>query len=243
MPLRGDTRKRLLSILSVAPHPQAALNHALPAGLAYSCLLMAGPPPARPLLRCAWTHSGPQRADGRWGLRTARRGDGRAGARLSPGSCGPFPALGLSLWLHRVQKAGIQGISSNPSQAPGAQRRPGLRALLSWPAPRRVPEPLVGRAVWMRVPWVQASSVHRVLGLWAASDWTRVLRDRGVVPASLTLRTYVQEESRQGDGLASCPGSASPGKGETPEGKGEHPQISSLHSASDHTHSEWIFHN
>ena len=36
--------------------------------------------------------------------------------------------------------------------------------------------------------------------------------------------------------------SASPRKGET-EGKGEQPQMSSLHSTSDHTHSEWIFHN
>lgn len=152
MPLRGDTRKRLLSILSVVPRPQAALNHALPTGLAYSCLLTAGPPPARLLLTCAWTHSGPKRAYGRWGLRTDRRGNGRAGARRSPSSRGPFPALGLSLWLHRVQKAGIQEISSNSSQVPGAQRSPGLWALLSWPAPRRLPEPLAGRAVQMRVP-------------------------------------------------------------------------------------------
>lgn len=97
MPLRGDTRKRLLSILSVVPRPQAALNHALPMGLAYSCLLTAGPPPTRLLLRCAWTHSGPKRAYGRWGLRTDRRGNGRAGARRSPSSRGPFPALSRPL--------------------------------------------------------------------------------------------------------------------------------------------------
>ena len=141
------------------------------------------------------------------------------------------------------RRPGFGKSAATPVRYLRARRSPGLRALLSWPAPRRLPEPLVGRAVRMWVPWVQASSVHRVLGLWAVSEWTRILRDRRVVPASLTLSTYMQEESRQGNGLASCPGSASPGKGETPEGKGEQPQMSSLHSASDHTHSEWIFHN
>ena len=120
------------------------MNHALPLGLSCSCLLAAGRPPARPLLRCAWTHTGPQRADGRRELRTERRGCGRAGACRSPSSHGPFPALGVSLWLYQVQKARTQEISSSSSQ--------GLWSLLSWPAHCTLPEPLAGRAVRMRVP-------------------------------------------------------------------------------------------